>query len=110
MPTSLVERLTNLTALAASIRDCAFPTRTALLDILSLLSVTDLCEWKERGEDGLTIHRIAQQVGHVPEFVRNVVTPFLRNDLEDYSAEYQRQVKNQCRTSGAAPHVACSAP
>lgn len=90
MPTSLVKRLTNLTALAASIREGAFPSRTALLDILSLLSVTDLCTWKERGEDGLTIHRVAQQVGQVPEFVRNVVTPFLRNDLQDYSAEYER--------------------
>jgi hypothetical protein len=90
MPTNLVERLTNLTALATSIRESAFPTRAVLLDILSLLSVADLCAWKERGEDGLTINRVAQQVGHVPEYVRNVVTPFLRNDLQDYSAEYAR--------------------
>jgi hypothetical protein len=90
MPTSLVERLTDLTALAASIRDSALPTRAALLDILCLLSVTDLRRWKENGEDELTIRRVAKQVGQVPEFVRNVVTPFLWNDLRDYSAEYGR--------------------
>ena len=68
----------------------AYPSRSPLLDILSFLSVADLCELKEDGENALTIRRVADQLGEVPGHVRNVVGPFLRNDLQDYTAEYER--------------------
>jgi hypothetical protein len=87
----LDERLADLIALAATVREVAFPNRAALLDILSFMSVEDLWHWKKSGEaDELTIRRVADQVGRVPESIQNVVTRFLRNDLQDYSAEQER--------------------
>jgi hypothetical protein len=80
-----------LLTLAAEIRAAAQPVRAAILEVLPHFSVAELIRWNKTGQvDETRISRVAELMGEPTLYVRNIIKPFLRNDLRDYSAHHEK--------------------